>query len=136
MPDNLSDAIKKIFSDSVRYDELSIPGDEKIKFGTIEQMETSKREEFLMDLAANVKLLNLKWIELMAKTQSQLREKMSLFWHNHLALRGRGVKQVENYSDTKLSTEKLLNDDVDYHTENGLNKLSLAFTQSLSYQLM
>lgn len=92
MPDNLSDAIKKIFSDSVRYDELSIPGDEKIKFGTIVQMETSKREEFLMDLAANVKLINLKWIELMAKTQSQLREKMSLFWHNHLALRGRGVK--------------------------------------------
>lgn len=40
------------------------------------------------------------------------------------------------HSDTKLSTEKLLNGDVDYHTENGLNKLSLAFTQSLSYQLM
>lgn len=100
MPTKLSDAIQTLFNDSAKYDELTVPGDEKIDLGTVLKMEPDKREEVLMDLAANVKMLNLKWIELMAKTQSQLREKMALFWHNHLALRGRGVKQVENYADT------------------------------------
>lgn len=100
LPSNMNDALQNLFSNSIKYDSLSIPGDEKIKAGTVLQMEPAKREEFLMDLAANVKMLNLRWIELMAKTQSQLREKMALFWHNHLALRGRGVKQVENYADT------------------------------------
>lgn len=100
MPTTLSDAIQTLFNDSAKYDELAVPGDEKIDLGTVLKMEPDKREEVLMDLAANVKMLNLKWIELMAKTQSQLREKMALFWHNHLALRGRGVKQVENYADT------------------------------------
>lgn len=100
LPEKHSEAIDLLFSNSMKYDEMNVPEDEKIDLGVVVKMDPVRREEFLKDLAANVKLLNLKWIELMASTQSQLREKMALFWHGHLALRGRGVKQVENYIDT------------------------------------
>lgn len=36
---------------------------------------------------ADLKMLNLRWLETMITSEAQLREKMSLFWHGHFACR-------------------------------------------------
>jgi uncharacterized protein (DUF1800 family) len=64
------------------------------------KMSSDERKEILKDLAANVKKLNIDWLKVMGKADGQLREKMSLFWHGHFAVRVRGFAQVESYINT------------------------------------
>ncbi|MCB0820100.1 MAG: DUF1800 domain-containing protein, partial [Bacteroidetes bacterium] len=74
--------------------------EERITTKKLFQMTPEERKEILQDLAANVKKLNLEWLKMMGKSEGQLREKMSLFWHGHFAVRVRGFAQVESYVNT------------------------------------
>jgi uncharacterized protein (DUF1800 family) len=64
-------------------------------FSDAKEMDTMKRSELtkeqrkeIQDLSREaLKTLNLRWLEIMVNSESQLREKMSLFWHGHFACR-------------------------------------------------
>lgn len=49
---------------------------------------TREQRKEMLDLSREaLKDLNLRWLEIMINSESQLREKMSLFWHGHFACR-------------------------------------------------
>lgn len=49
---------------------------------------TREQRKEIQDMSRDaLKDLNLEWLKLMVNSQSQLREKMSLFWHGHFACR-------------------------------------------------
>jgi uncharacterized protein (DUF1800 family) len=93
-------ASERIFSSNNTFEELYLQGEDRVTTGTLLKMSKEDRQELLNDLAANVKKLNLDWLKLMGKADGQLREKMSLFWHGHFAVRMRGFAQVESYINT------------------------------------
>jgi len=99
---NLSfdEAITRLFTSNNTYEELYLQGEERVTMGELRKMTKEERREILDDLAANVKKLNLDWLKIMGKADGQLREKMSLFWHGHFAVRVRGFAQVESYINT------------------------------------
>ena len=96
----LTDHIEKVLSSNKTYNSLFLPGEEKVTTGELLAMDKEERKEILQDLAANIKRLNLEWLKEMGKAEGQLREKMSLFWHGHFAVRVRGYSQVEQYINT------------------------------------
>lgn len=49
--------------------------------------DSSVRRQLRKESAAALRELNLLWLEQMAQSEQQLREKMSLFWHGHFACR-------------------------------------------------
>ncbi|HPH83335.1 MAG TPA: DUF1800 family protein, partial [Flavobacteriales bacterium] len=99
---NLSfdEAITRLFTSNNTYEELYLQGEERVTMAELRKMTKEERREILDDLAANVKKLNLDWLKIMGKADGQLREKMSLFWHGHFAVRVRGFAQVESYINT------------------------------------
>lgn len=46
-----------------------------------------KRQMFRQQSREDIKKLNIKWLDTIVNSESQLREKMSLFWHGHFACR-------------------------------------------------
>ncbi len=50
-----------------------------------------KKKEFAKKSRDLIKSLNLQWLNEMVRSQAQLREKMSLFWHGHFACRNLNV---------------------------------------------
>lgn len=63
-----------IVSQSIDYNDFKDAGPEKRK-----ELQQKNRK-------ANISI-NLAWLELMAKSEAQLREKMAFFWHGHFATR-------------------------------------------------
>ncbi|MEZ5174040.1 MAG: DUF1800 family protein [Bacteroidia bacterium] len=91
---SLQAQIDKLMSSNKTYEELFLQDEERITTKKLFQMTPEERKEILQDLAANVKKLNLEWLKMMGKSEGQLREKMSLFWHGHFAVRVRGFAQA------------------------------------------
>lgn len=96
----LKEQIEKVFSSNGFYEELYLQDEERVTRAALMKMSPDERKEILKDLAANVKKLNVDWLKVMGKADGQLREKMSLFWHGHFAVRVRGFAQVETYINT------------------------------------
>ncbi|GAB4424895.1 MAG: DUF1800 domain-containing protein [Bacteroidia bacterium] len=59
------------------------PGD----FEDFRQMDEEARKERLQQDRLTLRNLNVAWIRQMARSEAQLREKMTLFWHDHFACR-------------------------------------------------
>ncbi len=96
----LKEALTGILQGTNKYNALFLPGEEKVTTGELLSMDKEARKEILLDLAANIKRLNLEWLKEMGRAENQLREKMALFWHGHFAVRVRGYAQVESYINT------------------------------------
>lgn len=100
-PENtLNKQLERVFNSNNEYQLLYLPDEEVVTTKSLLSMSKEERKEIIKDFAANIKKLNLEWIKLMGKTEGQLREKMSLFWHGHFAARVRGFGQVESYINT------------------------------------
>jgi uncharacterized protein (DUF1800 family) len=97
---SLEKQLEIVFNSNNEYQLLYLPDEEVITTRALMKMSKEERKEIIQDFAANIKKLNLEWIKLMGKTNGQLREKMSLFWHGHFAVRVRGFGQVESYINT------------------------------------
>ena len=50
-----------------------------------------QRKEFRKESAKNIQTLNTTWLNEMATSDAQLREKMALFWHGHFACRNLNI---------------------------------------------
>ena len=96
----LDEQLNLVFESNKFYEELYLQDEERVTTRELLKMTPEERKEIVKDLAANVKKLNLDWLKLMGKSDGQLREKMSLFWHGHFAVRVRGFAQVESYINT------------------------------------
>jgi uncharacterized protein (DUF1800 family) len=97
---SLKDQINDLMNSNSTYEELFLQDEERVTRAELMNMSPDERKEIIQDLAANVKKLNLEWLKVMGKSEGQLREKMSLFWHGHFAVRVRGFAQVESYINT------------------------------------
>ena len=97
---SFEEARNRLFTSNEQLEELYLQEEERVTMSALRTMSKEERKEILDDLAANVKKLNLQWIQIMGKADGQLREKMSLFWHGHFAVRMRGFAQVESYINT------------------------------------
>jgi uncharacterized protein (DUF1800 family) len=97
---SFEEARKRLFTSNEQLEELYLQEEERVTMSALRTMSKEERKEILDDLAANVKKLNLQWVQIMGKADGQLREKMSLFWHGHFAVRMRGFAQVESYINT------------------------------------
>ncbi|MEX1187968.1 MAG: DUF1800 domain-containing protein [Bacteroidia bacterium] len=97
---NLNDQLELVFNSNNFYEEIFLQDEERVNSRELLRMTPEERKEIIQDLAANVKKLNLEWLKIMGKSEGQLREKMSLFWHGHFAVRVRGFAQVESYINT------------------------------------
>ncbi len=83
-------AVDRIFKDSFDYSEIKINhGAADIKNYRAERKNMSKeeRQKLLKVSRQNIAKLNTTWIEKMAFDNSQLRERMTFFWHDHFACR-------------------------------------------------
>lgn len=61
------------------------PGD--VMAGTTQ----AQRQKFREKSTQSIRMLNKEWIELMVKSEAQLREKTALFWHGHFACRSLNI---------------------------------------------
>lgn len=92
--------LKEVFNSNAAFEELYLQDEERITTGDLLKMTPEERKEILDDSAANIKKLNLEWLQIMGSAKGQLREKMAFFWHGHFAVRVRGFAQVESYINT------------------------------------
>lgn len=76
-----------IVSQSIDYNDFKDAGPEKRK-----ELQQKSRK-------ANISI-NLAWLELMTKSEGQLREKMAFFWHGHFATRIINARHNENLLNT------------------------------------
>jgi uncharacterized protein (DUF1800 family) len=57
------------------------------KDGRLDELQKAEKKDLRKENRERLKDLNLKWLNEMAGSDAQLREKMSLFWHGHFACR-------------------------------------------------
>ena len=55
--------------------------------GAMQKLSTDQKKQMRKQSADDIRNLNLTWLSEMINSESQLREKMSLFWHGHFACR-------------------------------------------------
>ncbi|MEO8853845.1 MAG: DUF1800 domain-containing protein [Ginsengibacter sp.] len=55
--------------------------------GAMQKLSTDQKKQMRKQSADDIRNLNLTWLSEMVNSESQLREKMSLFWHGHFACR-------------------------------------------------
>ncbi len=95
-------AVKDLFKTSDVNDPIStVQGN--TDYNAIMKGDVLARKQFLQEQRQQEKDLNLAWIQKMSATEAQLREKMTLFWHNHFACRSREAlfaQQLNNIQRT------------------------------------
>ncbi len=61
------------------------------------------KKQFMQEQRRQEKDLNLAWIQSMSTTDAQLREKMTLFWHNHFACRSKNASYAQQLNNIHRS---------------------------------
>ncbi|HZX58370.1 MAG TPA: DUF1800 domain-containing protein [Mucilaginibacter sp.] len=79
-------AVKQLFSSSDENTPINII-QSNIDYSSLLKADMETKKRFIQQQRQQEKDLNLTWINKMSSTDSELREKMTLFWHNHFACR-------------------------------------------------
>ena len=91
-------AVKKIFKASEADDPLDLIKD-NIDYGMLAKGDVATKKMFMMEQRQQERDLNVGWIDRMSTTDAQLREKMTLFWHNHFACRTQRAMYAEQLNN-------------------------------------
>ncbi|MDB5136967.1 MAG: hypothetical protein JWP37_3570 [Mucilaginibacter sp.] len=95
-------AVKNLFKASEGNEAINtIQGN--IDYSTLMKGDILAKKQFLQQQRQQEKDLNLAWVNKMSTTDAQLREKMTLFWHNHFACRSNNAlfaQQLNNIHRT------------------------------------
>jgi uncharacterized protein (DUF1800 family) len=83
---SLRDVQRQLFRDAEATAPLSLPENPGQPAGLL-AMTPEERQEAVRAQRLLIRDLNAAWLERMAASRGQLREKMTLFWHNHFACR-------------------------------------------------
>lgn len=86
--ENLSvkQALDNLFAQSEQIDEATIIAG-NISYKDFLTVNEGTKKMFLQEQRQQEKALNIDWVNKMSTNNAQLREKMTLFWHNHFACR-------------------------------------------------
>ena len=79
-------AVKNLFKNSANDEPLNVITD-NTDYSMLQKADIGAKKMFLQQQRQQEKDLNIAWINKMSTTDAQLREKMTLFWHNHFACR-------------------------------------------------
>lgn len=83
---SIKKAVKDLFSRSEGNEPISTIQN-NTDYTTLMKGDMLAKKQFLQQQRQQEKDLNLAWIKKMSTTNAELREKMTLFWHNHFACR-------------------------------------------------
>src|SRR3978361_930065 len=95
--------VKELFSASVIDDPISVVQEGNTDYTMLMKGDILAKKQFLQQQRQQEKDLNMAWINKMSTTDAQLREKMTLFWHNHFACRSNNAfyaQQLNNIQRT------------------------------------
>jgi uncharacterized protein (DUF1800 family) len=87
---SVKETLQALFSLSANAEPLDVvKGD--TGYGMLKKGDAGSRKMFAQAQRQQEKDLNLAWIDQMSNSRAALREKMTLFWHNHFACRSRNA---------------------------------------------
>jgi uncharacterized protein (DUF1800 family) len=104
--------VKQLFKDSLDYVPLRVVEENllnhnKLKDKSLNNLDENEKEELREEIKmlvkesrAQIKELNLLWLERMANGSDSLRQKMTLFWHGHFACKSRNAFFTQQYFNT------------------------------------
>ena len=103
--------VRQLIKDSQRVEKITIVQSEpqaelKMLKKTLRNQEMSKEEkrqelkELVLERRETIGQLNNEWVNRMAVGEGMLREKMTLFWHNHFACRSKMATFVQHQNNT------------------------------------
>ncbi|MEO0472532.1 MAG: DUF1800 domain-containing protein [Bacteroidota bacterium] len=79
--------VKKLLKQSERFEPLETGEIKQFSRQELKMLSDEERKALKMSQRDSIKSLNVGWINRMANSPHQLREKMTLFWHDHFACR-------------------------------------------------
>ncbi|SDR92537.1 Uncharacterized conserved protein, DUF1800 family [Mucilaginibacter mallensis] len=94
--------VKQLFKTSDNSDSIDIIKD-STDYTMLMKGDIGAKKIFLQEQRQQEKDLNLAWIDKMSKTDAQLREKMTLFWHNHFACRSNRASFAQQLNNIQRS---------------------------------
>ncbi|MDO3642026.1 DUF1800 family protein [Mucilaginibacter sp. L3T2-6] len=95
---DISQALTGLFKSSENYQPLDIiTGD--AGYTTMLRGDKAERKQFMQLQRRQERSLNEAWMERMSNTDAVLREKMTLFWHNHFACRTRQAQFAQQLNN-------------------------------------
>jgi uncharacterized protein (DUF1800 family) len=85
----LKKVVDHLFADSEKTELLSVEFDfaPKGQARSFASLTEPERKELIRKARQGVRILNTSWLQKMASSESELQEKMTLFWHGHFACR-------------------------------------------------
>jgi uncharacterized protein (DUF1800 family) len=105
---SLKSVLDSLFEDSATIEEIILVEGKSPKASEIMATTKQEKKELLGKSRMLLKQLNVKWLEHIAQTKAQLREKMTLFWHGHFACQPKSIytAQVQINTLRKLALGK------------------------------
>ncbi len=101
MSSGIESSVDALFRSSEKYTPLRNEyADMLPPVAEMQEMSGDRRKELLMRSQKEVMNLNAEWFRMMAYSEAQLREKMTLFWHGHFACRTRVPLFCMNQNNT------------------------------------
>ncbi len=90
---------RQLFDSSRHYSELNVVNINFIPYNRIAQLTEEERKELRKKAREEILNLNREWMIKMGSTDAILREKMTLFWHDHFACRTKNPLFAQNLNN-------------------------------------
>lgn len=91
---------ERLLKASGKFTPLVVMDKNQFDFASMRSKDKNERQMLFKQSRERVKMLNKKWFDHMSLTQGVLRERMSLFWHNHFACSSKNVFFIQSYLNT------------------------------------
>jgi uncharacterized protein (DUF1800 family) len=99
---SVKSAVKRLFKASDNSDPIDVIKD-TTDYTMLMKGDIGAKKMFLQQQRQQEKDLNLAWITRMSTSDAQLREKMTLFWHNHFACRSNRASFAQQLNNIQRS---------------------------------
>src|ERR1700743_3095218 len=100
--DSVKKAVKDLFKASEANEPINVVQG-NTDFAMLMKGDVLAKKQFLQQQKQQEKDLNLAWINKMSTTDAVLREKMTLFWHNHFACRSNNAAYAQQLNNIHRS---------------------------------
>nr|WP_294942202.1 DUF1800 domain-containing protein [uncultured Mucilaginibacter sp.] len=94
--------VKQLFRSSATFEPANIIAG-NINYKDFLLANEGTKKMFLQEQRQQEKALNIDWVNKMSTTDAQLREKMTLFWHNHFACRTQNAWYAQQLNNIQRS---------------------------------
>ena len=91
---------KELQKASEQFKPIKVADQNQINFQAVRMMSKEEKKNLMKQSRELTKELNKKWLDEMIQTNAVIRERMSLFWHNHFACTSKNVFFLQSYLNT------------------------------------